>query len=179
LDVDLEKGMLFPINHKVLSNDMTPTEEDIIKFHREIKERLQTYEKVNRKLGWKYADIKEQVEEQVETRLKIINKYQSIFANVRKKLEQIELENKQTIKINEDLLREKTQEFRHKVRNYSQEGVEKMQSRCTVLNDVNPAIDQFFESLSVRFEEKDMSKRQVENEYYTLYTRELYKHKKK
>lgn len=113
----------------MLSNDLTPAEEDIIKFHREIKERLQTYEKVNRKLGWKYADIKEQVEEQVETRLRIINKYQSIFASVRKKLDQMELENKQTIKINEDLLREKTEEFRHKVRNYSQEGIEKMQSR--------------------------------------------------
>lgn len=162
----------------VLSNNLTPQEEESLKLHREIRERLQTYEKVNRKRGWQVAEINEQVEEQISLRDNIVTKYNTIFASVEHKLEQMELEKTQTTKMRENLIQEREKAFKTQVRSSSLEGTSKVHKECNLLNEVHHASAAFIESTIVRFDEKDRAKKSIENEYYTKHSRSLYEHNK-
>lgn len=67
---------------------------------------------VNRKLGWQVEEINEQVDEQNELRDNLVKKYTKILANREQKLEEMEVAKKQAMKVNENIIKETTQNMK-------------------------------------------------------------------
>ena len=111
---------------QVVSKDLSFQEVETIKFHKEIKEILQTYQKVNGKLEAQVADINELVEEQVNMRDAIITKYDSIFANVESKLEHLENIRLETTNEKEEIIKQKINDFKVKAESDARVGNERI-----------------------------------------------------
>lgn len=97
---------------QVASKDLSFQDIETIKFHKEVKEILQTYQKVNGKLETQVADISELVDEQVSMRDAIITKYDSIFASVESKLEHLEKVRTGTTADKEQTILQKIEDFK-------------------------------------------------------------------
>ena len=97
---------------QVASKDLSFQDIETIKFHKEVKEILQTYQKVNGKLETQVADISELVDEQVSMRDAIITKYDSIFASVESKLEHLEKVRTETTADKEHTILQKIEDFK-------------------------------------------------------------------
>lgn len=163
---------------QILSHSHSPMEEEIIKLHTEIEERVNTYEKVNRKLGWQVEDISEQVDEQIAKRDSIISKYDNIFANMNRKLTEMELIKKQTTKTKEDIMKEKKQVMKGKIRSSSQEGIDYMQKNCETINELVSSGAAYIDTVKTMHMKKVEGIKIAENEYSNRQFRENYEHKK-
>jgi ABC-type molybdenum transport system ATPase subunit/photorepair protein PhrA len=142
----------------VLSPNLTPHEEDVIKLHKEIKERVETYEKVNRKLGWGVEEVNEQVEEQSAIHDKMISKYTNIFSNMEKKLSEMETTKRQTTKHKEDIIREKLDDMKSEIHKKSKDGTNFMQKNISTIQEVTSASNIFIDNVALQYEYKENGK---------------------
>lgn len=163
----------------VLSNDLTPQEEERIKLHKEIKERLITYEKMNLKLQWQLEDINQQVEEQIELRDNMIKKYAGIFASIESKLEQLELDKRQSIKHSEDIIKEQNIKMVNEMRTSFVKGTTNVVKQCDVINEGNLAVGNFIDALGATSIDKQAEIKSIRNEYLIKQQRSLYLHKER
>ena len=163
---------------QTLSPNLTPKEEEVIKLHNEIKERLHTYEKVNRKFGWQVEEINELVDEQVDKRDHIVSKYTNIFSNMEKKLSDMELKKKQTTKMKEDIIKKKKEEMKDKLWDYSEKGIDYMKSQCNILNELAVSNADTIEEMRQKYFQKERQSKVIEDEYSNKHFREEYYHKK-
>lgn len=97
---------------QVASKDLSFQDIETVKFHKEVNQILQTYQKVNSKLETQVADISELVDEQVNMRDAIITKYDSIFASVESKLEHLEHIRTQTTADKERTIQQHSDDFK-------------------------------------------------------------------
>lgn len=164
---------------QVLNPAPPPAEEECIKLHKEISERLNTYQKVNRKLGWQVEEINEKVNEEILARDRIVEKYNNIFTRLEKKLTDMENNKRQTTKMKEDQMREKKQNMMAQIKGRFQDGVDYMHDKWETIKELVANSEEYIDRIAHQQSKRNEGKKIVENEYQNRMFREQYEHKKR
>ncbi|CAI2379342.1 unnamed protein product [Moneuplotes crassus] len=163
---------------QVLSQNLSPDEEDELRLHKEISERLQVYQKQHRKLSWEVEEINEKVNEQITMRDNIVSKYTNIFQSMEKKLADMELSKKQTTKMKEDEIREKAQKMKTMIKGKFQTGVDFMQTKCNSIKDIVSSSEDYIEKVRIGQIKRKEGVKIMHDEYQVKQYQEKYQHKK-
>lgn len=162
---------------KIISPYQSQREEETLALHSEIRERLNTYEKSNRKLSWLVDEVNEKVDAQIDKRDFIVSKYTNIFSKMNRKLSELEQTKKCTTKVKEDIIKQKNLTMKNKISNSSQKGRDSIQKDCQIINDLVSSGAAYIDTVKTQHMKKVEGVRIAENEYYHRHFKDNYEHK--